>query len=133
MPSLLSLPRVRFALRPRHGSGSAPPVESVPIDTVRAHLVLSRGEAERLSSALDRRARRATTPGDVTPDHLRRAITTRIADDGADASVEVVRLPAALTTPEAWDVRIEGIRPTTLADLESAAGRTHRPEVDDAD
>ncbi len=126
MPPLLSLPRVRFTLRPRHEALEQPE----PVAAVRARIVFSRAEAERLSVDLDRRSGLAAAPGACTPDHLRRAIAGRLELDGRDATVEVVRLPAGLTAPEAWQVDLDGVDPSTVTELELAAGRARRTDPD---
>ncbi len=138
MAPLLSLPRVRLPGRHRDASPVADAVG--PGATTDAVLVFSRVEAERLSTWLDRADAAGSrnhvplaSPGVCTPERLRRAIADRVAADGGDGRVEVLRLPAALTTPEAWEIRLGGVLPSTVAGLEEGAGRHRRHEPDHAD
>ena len=55
-----------------------------------------------------------------TPARLEAALSTAIANRTGRGSPHVLRSPGALHTPEAWQLRIEGIDAGTYAALERA-------------
>ena len=77
-------------------------------------LSLGRPEFDRLGQALLTRS----GPGSVRPDtpaRLEVALATLITDVGGDhGRARVVRRPAGLTTPEAWQVRLTDVLPAVV-------------------
>lgn len=81
-------------------------------------LALGRPELERLIRALDESHASNYRPD--TPARLEAALSTAIANRTGRGSSHVLRSPGALHTPEAWQLRIEGIDAGTYAALERA-------------
>jgi hypothetical protein len=95
----------------RSAPGPAEPVSDVL-------LALSRPELERLIRALGESLANSDRPD--TPARLEAALNMAIAHRTGRGSPHVLRSPAALHTPEAWQLRIEGIDAATHAALERA-------------
>ncbi len=118
-------PRVRVPRILRFGgSAVAAPSAAVPAARVDAGYALSRAEAERLARHLGGRSHVHET-GPATPARLRGAVERALGPALDGGSVEVVRLPGALHSPESWHVRLVGV-PVALRDHLEAAVRASR-------
>ena len=100
--------------QPAHEPPPASPAE--PVSDVL--LALGRPELERLIRALGESL--ASTDRPDTPARLEAALSTAIAHRTGRGQPYVLRSPGALHTPEAWQLRIEGIDAATHAALERA-------------
>jgi hypothetical protein len=75
-------------------------------------IVLGRGQVALLLVALE------TALGDAvdrpnTPARLERALSLLMADRGEPGRPRVLRRPAVLSTPESWEIHLDGIERTT--------------------
>jgi hypothetical protein len=119
--------------RRRLGGGAPEPVDSTaPAEPAMATgrrvedivIVLGRLELDRLRAALQQ------TLGDAverpnTPARIERALSLLLTRRGAPGRPTVLRLPAGISTPESWEIRLDGVDRATGAAVRDA-GRTGR-------
>ena len=82
---------------------------------------LGRPDVDRLAGALQALLGPGLTRPD-TPARLEAALTSAVERLGGDGSPRVVRQPAGVTTPEAWQIRLTGVDPA-IADAIRGATR----------
>ena len=82
---------------------------------------LGRSDVDRLAGALQALLGPELTRPD-TPARLEAALATAVEQLGGDGRPRVVRRPAGVTTPEAWQIRLTGIDPA-IADAIRGATR----------
>ena len=56
---------------------------------------------------------------------MERALAVLLGRDGSAGRPRVLRLPAALSTPESWEIHLDGVERTTVTAIRDA-GRTGR-------
>jgi hypothetical protein len=85
-------------------------------------IILGTFEVDRLRAALERLLGDAVERPD-TPARIERALSLVLAGRGVPGKPSVLRRPAGLSTPESWEIRLDGVdRATGKAILE--AGHT---------
>jgi len=106
------------------GSGNPPDAPRLDEPDIAGEVVIvfTRLDVERLAAAL------AVLLGDAvqrpdTPDRIERALGRLLVHRGAAGTVDVLRRPAAVSTPEAWEVRLCGTDPASATAVRDA-GRT---------
>jgi hypothetical protein len=87
-------------------------------------IVLGRVELVQLRAALQEVLGDAVERPD-SPARIERALSLLMAQRGAPGRPRVLRRPAAVSTPEAWEIHLDGVDRTT-ADAVRGAGRTGR-------
>jgi hypothetical protein len=80
---------------------------------------LARPEVDRLAVALQGLLGPGTTRPD-TPARLEAALAAAVERMGGDGRPRVVRRPAGLTTPEAWQIALTGLDPAIADDIRAA-------------
>ena len=83
-------------------------------------IVLGRPEIAVLLVALETALGDAVDHPD-TPATLERALSLLLADRGEPGRPRVLRRPAILSTPESWEIHLEGIEPATGSAVRDAA------------
>lgn len=127
-----TLERARRRLT-RGGSSPSNPVEGpvvagdvLPAPTSHAIadlvIVLGTAELQRLRAALQQLLGDAVERPD-TPARIERALSLLLAHRNAPGRPRVLRLPAGLSTPESWEIHLDGTDEATALALR-AAGRT---------
>lgn len=87
-------------------------------------IVLGRLEIECLRHAIQRSlGDRVDHPN--SPARMERALAVLLGRDGSAGRPRVLRLPAALSTPESWEIHLDGVERTTVTAIRDA-GRTGR-------
>ena len=87
---------------------------------------LARPEVDRLAVALQGLLGPGTTRPD-TPARLEAALAAAVERMGGDGRPRVVRRPAGLTTPEAWQIALTGLDPAIAEGIRAATrGRPWR-------
>jgi hypothetical protein len=91
-----------------------PTVVAPTVERVSAEFAFGRSELPAVAQALRARLH---DPGRAvaSPDQLRRAIEEASGGTGDGAIVDVRRIPAALRSPESWEVRLMNVPATTRA------------------
>lgn len=100
---------------------AAPPVERELEDTV---IVFGPAEIDTLRVALQRALGDAVERPD-TPARIERALSLLLADRDAVGRPRVLRRPAGVSTPESWEIHLDGVEHATAIAVRSA-GRTGR-------
>lgn len=77
-------------------------------------------EVDRLARAVARRLGEPRRRID-SPDEIRRALADALGDRLGSGSIGVVRLPAALQTPESWHVTLTGVSSEARDEMERMA------------
>lgn len=119
--------RIGLSPEPRQPAAAVPPGH-VPDDRLDdAVIVLAPTDFDRLCTAL------AITLGDPaerpdTPARIGAALSAVLADLGTTAHPRVLRRPATVTVPEAWEIHLTNIDPPTCERIRKAA-RTGRFEA----
>ena len=95
-------------------------IDPTPVED--AVVVFSRFDVDRLGQAL------AVLLGDAverldTPSRIERALGRLLADRVAPGTVEVLRRPAAISTPESWEIHLSGTDRASVVAVREA-GRT---------
>jgi hypothetical protein len=105
--------------RKRDGASPALQPDDVPVveDVV---IVLGRSEIALLLVALEAALGNAVDHPD-TPATLERALSLLIASRGEPGRPHVLRRPAVLSTPESWEIHLDGIEPATGIAVREAA------------
>jgi len=98
-----------------------PPAGSAFEDVV---IVLGGADVDRLRQALQRCLGSAIERPD-TPDRFERALSLVLARSGEPGRPRVLRRPAGISTPESWEIHLDGVDGTMVATIR-AAGRTGR-------
>jgi hypothetical protein len=80
---------------------------------------LARSDVDRLASALQTLLGPGLTRPD-TPARLEAALAAAVTQLGGDGQPGVVRRPAGVTTPEAWQIRLSGIDPVIADQIRGA-------------
>jgi len=60
-----------------------------------------------------------------SPARMERALTLILGRDGSPGRPHVLRRPAALSTPESWEIQLDGVERATVTAIRDA-GRTGR-------
>ncbi|HEV8402993.1 MAG TPA: hypothetical protein VGQ31_08155 [Candidatus Limnocylindrales bacterium] len=87
-------------------------------------LVLGPAEIDRLRMALQRELADGVERPD-TPARLEHALALLLAGRGAPGRARVLRRPAGVSTPESWEIQLEGVEHATGATVREA-GRCGR-------
>ena len=87
-------------------------------------IVLGRFELDQLRVALQRALGDAVEPPD-TPARIERALSLLLARRGAPGRPRVLRRPAGVSTPESWEIHLDGVDRAT-GEAVRDAGRTGR-------
>jgi hypothetical protein len=87
-------------------------------------IVLGRAELDQLRAALQDVLGDAVERPD-SPARIERALSLLLARRGAPGKPRVLRRPAAVSTPEAWEIHLDGVDRMT-GDAVRDAGRTGR-------
>ena len=100
--------------------------ESAPVTTADpapagADVVVSLGKSDvdRLAHALQALLGPGLTRPD-TPARLEAALAAAVTELGGDGRPRVVRQPAGVTTPEAWQIRLSGVDPAIADQIRGA-------------
>jgi hypothetical protein len=109
--------RRRLSERALAPGRATPHDERVVEDVV---IVLSRTEIALLLVALEAALGDAVDHPD-TPATLERALSLLMADRGEPGRPRVLRRPAILSTPESWEIHLDGIEPATGIAVRDAA------------
>jgi hypothetical protein len=98
-------------------SGLAGPMPS----EIEAEVVVSlaRSDVDRLGIALQALLGPSLTRPD-TPARLEAALAAAVTELGGDGRPRVVRRPAGVTTPEAWQIRLSGVDPAITDQIRGA-------------
>ncbi len=88
--------------------------------TVSELIVLAGADADRLGGALQRELRQRAERLD-TPHRIERALSTFIAGRAGPGRPRVLRRPAGLTSPEAWEIHLDGVDPATVEAIREAS------------
>ena len=80
---------------------------------------LARGDVDKLAHALQALLGPGLTRPD-TPARLEAALAAAVTELGGDGRPRVVRRPAGVTTPEAWQIRLSGIDPAIADQIRGA-------------
>jgi hypothetical protein len=80
---------------------------------------LARSDVDRLAGALQTLLGPGLTRPD-TPARLEAALAAAVTELGGDGRPRVVRRPAGVTTPEAWQIRLSGIDPAIADQIRGA-------------
>jgi hypothetical protein len=113
-------PAIRRARRRPRDGGAAPDSPAVAVEDV--VIVLGQVEIARLLVALEAALGDAVDRPD-TPARLERALAALLAGRGEPGQPHVLRRPAALSAPESWEIRLDGVVPATGVAVR-AAGRS---------
>jgi hypothetical protein len=106
---------------PPSDAASAPQAPGVgPVEDV--VIILGGHEIDRLRAALERFLGNAVERPD-TPARLERALSLVLARRDAPGKPRVLRRPAALSTPESWEIHLDGVDYATGSAVRQA-GRT---------
>ena len=98
-----------------------PPAGSAFEDVV---IVLGGADVDRLRQALQQCLGSAVERPD-TPDRYERALSLVLARSGEPGRPRVLRRPAGISTPESWEIHLDGVDGTMVAAIRDA-GRTGR-------
>lgn len=120
-------PTIDRARRRLSGGGTSAPVEgSDPGPASRRVedivIVLGAIEVDQLRAALELVLGDAIERPD-TPSRIERALTLLLARRGVPGRPSVVRRPAAVSTPESWEIHLDGVERVTARAVREA-GRT---------
>ena len=118
------LARARRLLQ--HDDAPAPTLDPGPSSTPTAAppeadivVSLARSDVDRLAHALQALLGPGLSRPD-TPARLEAALAAAVAELGGDGRPRVVRRPAGVTTPEAWQIRLSGIDPAIADQIRGA-------------
>ena len=118
--------------RRRLSGGSAvlrdPPPTSPTVPTMPARedaVIVLRGiEVDRLGEAL-RHILGSGIERPDTPDRIERALSLLLARNGTHGRARVLRRPAGVSTPESWEIHLDGVDDSAVVAVRDA-GRTGR-------
>jgi hypothetical protein len=110
------------------GETTTPPIEvrqDLEMERVEdAVIVLGRLEIECLRHALQRSLGDSVDQPN-SPARMEHALELILGREGLPGRPRVLRLPAALSTPESWEIHLDGVEHTTVTAIRDA-GRTGR-------
>ncbi len=86
--------------------------------------MLGPAELDKLRVALQHALGSAVERPD-TPARIERALSLLLAQRGAVGRPRVLRRPAGVSTPESWEIHLDGVEPATATAVRDA-GRTGR-------
>jgi hypothetical protein len=90
---------------PAPGVDPAPPSLSRPVEDI--VIVVGRPEVDRLRHALQSALGDGIEPPN-TPDRIEAALACLLERAGAPGRPRVIRLPAGVSTPESWEIHLDG-------------------------
>lgn len=120
-------PTIERARRRLSGSGTSAPVEGADPEPAPRRvedivIVLGTVEVDQLRAALELVLGDAIERPD-TPSRIERALSMLMARRGVPGKPRVVRRPAAVSTPESWEIHLDGVERVTARAVREA-GRT---------